>query len=120
MNRQAPNKAVIVPIEKGRRRRPKPRSAPDQRTARRRISPLAIIVVGLIAACVLALAIRAIAARLATNEGLAAATGTGMATVVGLAAVAALVYVKRANFARRAKPGSGPSRSGPRKGIFNR
>ncbi len=119
MDRQAPKKAVIVPIEKGRRRRAKALPAAGQRAARKRISPLAIILVGLIALCALALAIRAIAARLAATDRLAAATGTGMAIVVGLAGVAALVYVKRGDFAGRARPGSGPSRGGPRKGMFS-
>ncbi len=119
MDRQAPRKAIIVPIEKGRLRRPKPVPVVEQRPARKKLNPLAIVLVGLIALCALALAIKATLGRWAATDSLAAATGTGLAIVVGLASVAALAYVRRGDFARRVRPGSGPPRRGPRSGAFH-
>jgi hypothetical protein len=118
VDRQTPKKAVVVPIERGRRRVKVQPPAAEQRAPRKRFNPLVLILVGLIALCALALAIRAVAAGLVVSDKLAAAMGSGMAIVVGLAGIGALAYAKRIDFICRTKPGSGPWRRGPKTGAF--
>jgi len=118
VERQASKKAIVVPIDRGRRRRARIAPPPHANQREKRSRPLGLAVAGLVAITVLALAVHIATNRLAATGQVAAAMGTGLGFLVVILAVGALLYLRRADFGWRARPRVGPRGRGPRSGAF--